>query len=123
MVGLFRRDTYNTVDETLSASSLTSYITHWVVQTQDKQEQLNEALVEYSRNGLPKIPDLLTLGRPVYNPSSFQLERHWTDIVDRHDSLTKRQRDQQEAIWELLSTEVEYIKKLRSIIDVRESLE
>jgi pleckstrin homology domain-containing family G member 5 len=75
-------------------------------------------LIEYSRNGLPKIPDLLTLGRPHYGPSAFHLERHWTDIVDGHESLSKRQRDQQEAIWELLSTEVEYIRKLRAVIDV-----
>lgn len=88
------------------------------IQTQDKQEQLNEALVEYSRNGLPKIPGLLTLGRPHYCPSAFQLEGHWTDIVDKHETLSKRQRDQQEAIWELLTTEVEYIRKLRAVIDV-----
>jgi len=65
------------------------------------------------------MPDLLTLGRPHYAPSVFQLERHWVDIVVNHDRLNKRQRDQQEAIWELLSTEVEYIRKLRTIIDVR----
>ena len=32
--------------------------------------------------------------------------------------MTKRERDQQEAIWELLNTEVDYIKKLKVIIDV-----
>jgi len=32
--------------------------------------------------------------------------------------LTKRQHDQQEAIWELLQTEINYIKTLRVITDV-----
>ena len=65
------------------------------------------------------MPDLLTLGRPHYDQAVFVLERHWIDIVSHHDRLGKRQRDQQEAVWELLSTEVEYIRKLRAIIDVR----
>jgi len=90
-----------------------------VTQTQDKQELLTELLAGYSNNGLPKMPDLLTLGRPRYDHSVFQLERHWMDIVVNHDRLSKRRRDQQEAVWELLSTEVEYIRKLRAIIDVR----
>jgi len=90
-----------------------------MLQPQDKQEQMTELLARYCSNGLPKMPDLLTLGRPHYDYSVFQLERHWMDIVTNHDRLSKRQRDQQEAIWELLSTEVEYIRKLRAIIDVR----
>jgi len=90
-----------------------------MLQPQDKQEHLAELLAGYSRSGLPKMPDLLTLGRPHYTPSVFQLERHWIDVVANSDRLNKRQREQQEAIWELLSTEVEYIRKLRAIIDVR----
>ena len=92
------------------------------VQPQDKQEQLAELLNRYTTTGLPSMPDLITLGRPHYNQSVFQLERHWIDIVDNHSRLNKRQRDQQEAIWELLSTEVEFIRKLRAIIDVRMNL-
>ena len=33
-------------------------------------------------------------------------------------SLTKRQHDQQEAVWELLHTELSYISQIRVIIDV-----
>lgn len=88
-------------------------------QLQDKQEQLVDLLNGYSTNGLPKMPDLLTLGRPHYDTSIFHLEKHWKDIVNGHESLTKHQRDQQEAIWELLTTEVEYIRKLHVVIDVR----
>ena len=88
---------------------MAKYIDIHYVQTQDKMELLGETLVDYARNGLPKIPELLTLGRPHYGPSAFHLEHHWTDIVDDHELLSKRHRDHQEAIWELLSTEVEYI--------------
>jgi len=88
------------------------------MQAQDKQEQLSELLTHYTLHGLPKMPDCLTRGRPHYDQSAFTLERHWTDIVANHDRLNKRQRDQQEAVWELLSTEVEYLRKLRVIIDV-----
>ena len=52
----------------------------------------------------------------------FGLESSWTDIVVGYRSLDKRQRDHQEAVWELLTTEVEYIHKLRVIIDVRRSV-
>jgi len=79
---------------------------------------LSELLTSYTLHGLPKMPDCLTRGRPHYDQSAFTLERHWTDIVANHDRLNKRQRDQQEAVWELLSTEVEYLRKLRVIIDV-----
>jgi len=79
---------------------------------------LSELLTSYTLHGLPKMPDCLTRGRPHYDQSAFTLERHWTDIVANHDRLNKRQRDQQEAVWELLSTEIEYLRKLRVIIDV-----
>ena len=92
------------------------------MQAQDKQDQLSELLSSYTLHGLPKMPDSLTRGRPHYDQSAFTLERHWTDIVANHDRLNKRQRDQQEAVWELLSTEVEYLRKLRVIIDVSLSL-
>ena len=51
--------------------------------------------------------------------SLFTLERSWTDVVHDHESLDKRQRDYQEAVWELLSTELEHISKLRVVLDVR----
>jgi len=104
--------------ECCSSTTIAMMVTA-MLQPQDKQEQLAELLNRYSISGLPKMPDLLTLGRPHYDHSVFQLERHWIDIVANHDQLSKRRRDQQEAVWELLSTEVEYIRKLRAIIDVR----
>lgn len=39
-------------------------------------------------------------------------------MVENASMLTKRQHDQQEAIWELLNTELHYIKALRVIVDL-----
>jgi len=44
-------------------------------------------------------------------------------VVRDHESLDKRQRDYQEAVWELLTTELEHISKLRVIVDVRNTLD
>ena len=89
-----------------------------MVQTQDKQELLSQLLLSYTVSGLPKMPDLLTLGRPHYDQHVFHLEHYWTEIVAKYGTLSKKQRDQQKAIWELLTTEVEHIRKVRAIIDV-----
>ncbi len=40
--------------------------------------------------------------------------------VSSFQGLSKKQRNQQTRIWELLHTEVEYIQKLKVIIDVSE---
>ncbi|XP_064598754.1 uncharacterized protein LOC135465444 [Liolophura sinensis] len=85
----------------------------------EKQEQLNEVLTGYSTNGLPGLPDLMRIpGQPVYPTELFELEAHWSSLVANASSLTKRQHDQQEAIWELLQTEVQYIKSLKVITDL-----
>ncbi|XP_062847641.1 pleckstrin homology domain-containing family G member 5 [Trichomycterus rosablanca] len=47
---------------------------------------------------------------------SEAMEKSWTDIVPSHESMTKKQRHQQEALWELLHTELVYINQLTIII-------
>ncbi|KAG9276579.1 pleckstrin homology domain-containing family G member 6-like [Astyanax mexicanus] len=46
------------------------------------------------------------------------LEKSWTDIVHSHESMSKTQRHQQEALWELLQTELVYINKLTIITEL-----
>ncbi|XP_051575886.1 uncharacterized protein LOC127453508 isoform X2 [Myxocyprinus asiaticus] len=46
------------------------------------------------------------------------LEQTWTDIVRSHESMSKTQRHQQEALWELLNTELTYINKLNIAKDL-----
>ncbi|XP_056090893.1 pleckstrin homology domain-containing family G member 5 [Rhinichthys klamathensis goyatoka] len=40
------------------------------------------------------------------------LEKSWTDIVHSHEFMSKTQRHQQEALWEFLNTELNFINKL-----------
>ncbi|KAK3104745.1 hypothetical protein FSP39_009161 [Pinctada imbricata] len=88
------------------------------IKDKEKHEQLSELLNSYSSNGLPPMPDLLNIGRRQVDEALFNIEPHWSSIVDNASTLTKRQHDQQEAIWELLNTEVQYLKSLRVITDL-----
>ncbi|RUS79073.1 hypothetical protein EGW08_013159, partial [Elysia chlorotica] len=86
----------------------------------ERQDQLNELLGRYSTHGLPPLPELLALGRPKLDDSSLvilELEPRWQSIVDSNTNMTKKQQEHQEAVWELLQTEVSYIKQIRVIID------
>ena len=72
-----------------------------------------------SSSDLPSMPDLLMMGTTQYDSAMFDIETHWTSVVGTPPSeLSKKQKDQQEAIWELLHTEVQYIRKLQVVIDV-----
>ncbi|XP_067658142.1 pleckstrin homology domain-containing family G member 5-like isoform X3 [Haliotis asinina] len=84
----------------------------------EKLEQLNEILSNYSQNGLPPPPPLLELGKEPIKEEVYVLESHWSAIVDHASQLSKRQHDQQEAIWELLQTELSYISQIRVITEV-----
>jgi len=46
------------------------------------------------------------------------LEDGWQSVVTSAGALNEKHRQQQTAIWELLSTEVAYIRTLRVITDV-----
>jgi len=81
---------------------------------------LSDILAGYSCNGLPTsdVADDADDDEAT-SQSQFILEQSWTDVVRDHESLDKRQRDYQEAVWELLTTELDHISKLRVIVDVR----
>ena len=48
----------------------------------------------------------------------YSLEDNWTDIVESHAQLSERLKAQQTALWELISTELAYIRTLKVIQDV-----
>ncbi|KAL3125304.1 hypothetical protein niasHT_000057 [Heterodera trifolii] len=50
--------------------------------------------------------------------SILELEAHWTNFVHINKLLNKRQSDQQEAIWEIITTERRYILQLQSLEDM-----
>ncbi|KAK6308343.1 hypothetical protein J4Q44_G00216140 [Coregonus suidteri] len=88
----------------------------------DRMEQLQNKLQSYTLFGLPKVPPQLSFHQDSWEEeeeeTSFALEDSWTQLLDNPETLTRRQFQQQEAIWELLHTEATYIKKLRVITDL-----
>ena len=48
----------------------------------------------------------------------FYLEENWRQIVKNASNLDKKTQGQQDALWELISTEVFYIKRLKVITDL-----
>ncbi|XP_060561029.1 pleckstrin homology domain-containing family G member 5-like [Ruditapes philippinarum] len=90
----------------------------WISKDKEKQDQLNELLNNYSSNGLPPFPSLVQFEHSQFDDSVFSIDADWRSIVDNSQHLTKRQQDQQEAIWELLHTEIQYIRSIRVISDL-----
>ncbi|XP_065061451.1 uncharacterized protein LOC135688509 isoform X2 [Rhopilema esculentum] len=45
----------------------------------------------------------------------FFMEESWTLVIDHPEELPKKRKDQQEAIWELLTTESNYLQRLNLI--------
>ncbi|XP_046850593.1 pleckstrin homology domain-containing family G member 5-like isoform X2 [Xenia sp. Carnegie-2017] len=76
-----------------------------------KIEQVLPRLLQYySENGLENDSKANNS-----NQQQFYMENSWSDIVENYENLSKNVRDQQEAIWELLTTEIAYINKLQVI--------
>nr|XP_021499936.1 pleckstrin homology domain-containing family G member 5 isoform X4 [Meriones unguiculatus] len=95
----------------------------------DKMEQLECKLHAYSLFGLPRMPRRLRFDHDSWeeeeeddeedeDSASLRLEDSWRELIDGHEKLTRRQCHQQEAVWELLHTEVSYIRKLRVITNL-----
>ncbi|XP_072442511.1 pleckstrin homology domain-containing family G member 5-like isoform X3 [Chiloscyllium punctatum] len=86
----------------------------------DKMDLLQSKLHTYSMFGLPKLPAQLRFDQDSWEEeeTSLYLESSWQEIIDAPEKLTRKQCHQQEALWELLNTEVAYMKKLRVITDL-----
>ncbi|CAH7447272.1 pleckstrin homology domain-containing family G member 5 [Phodopus roborovskii] len=95
----------------------------------DKMEQLEGKLHAYSLFGLPRMPRRLRFDHDSWEEeegddeedgdcASLRLEDSWRELIDGHEKLTRRQCHQQEAVWELVHTEVSYIRKLRVITNL-----
>uniref|UniRef100_A0AAR2INT0 Pleckstrin homology domain containing, family G (with RhoGef domain) member 5b n=1 Tax=Pygocentrus nattereri TaxID=42514 RepID=A0AAR2INT0_PYGNA len=85
----------------------------------DRVEQLQSKLHSYTVFGLPKMPQQLSFHRDSWEEEpNLELEESWKELLENPEMLPKRQCHQQEAIWELLQTESDYIKKLHVITDL-----
>ncbi|XP_051517811.1 pleckstrin homology domain-containing family G member 5 isoform X2 [Myxocyprinus asiaticus] len=88
----------------------------------DRVELLHTKLQAYAQFGLPKVPSQLAFHQDSWEEEeeepNLTLEDSWRELLENPESLSRRQFQQQEAIWELIQTEATYIKKLRVIIDL-----
>ncbi|XP_071946054.1 pleckstrin homology domain-containing family G member 5-like isoform X11 [Antedon mediterranea] len=82
--------------------------------------ELEDKLQLYMEEGLPEFPALLSFNRKKEDISGLlELEESWKEIYSGDPTaLTKQQRDQQEAMWEIIFTEASYLKKLNIIVDL-----
>lgn len=103
----------------------------------EKMDQLSELLNQYSQHGIPDYNSHYHhhLSHPLRQQSSHDssisvdhnssnvydclyLEEHWRCLVKDSKNMPKKLQSQQDAIWELLHTEVFYIKRLKVISDL-----
>lgn len=56
--------------------------------------------------------------RFFFFPGPFQLEENWRELLEGSENLPERLQQQQDAIWELLQTELAYIRTLTVVKDV-----
>uniref|UniRef100_A0A672NRL4 Pleckstrin homology and RhoGEF domain containing G5 n=1 Tax=Sinocyclocheilus grahami TaxID=75366 RepID=A0A672NRL4_SINGR len=88
----------------------------------DRVELLHTKLQAYTQFGLPKVPFQLAFHQDSWEEEeeepNLTLEESWRQLLEDPESLSRRQFQQQEAIWELFQTEASYIKKLRVITDL-----
>lgn len=64
-----------------------------------------------------KILKQSSIEQSVYDEEMY-LENDWSSIVKNQNELSKKLHNQQDAIWELVTTEVSYISKLRVITNL-----
>ena len=84
-------------------------------------EGLVVQLDSYSRLGIPKLQHLTAFPDPAEDQveeALYSLEEDWTSIVEGAAGLSDRVRAQQTALWELINTELAFIRTLKVIQDV-----
>ncbi|XP_017778525.1 PREDICTED: pleckstrin homology domain-containing family G member 5 isoform X2 [Nicrophorus vespilloides] len=84
--------------------------------TKQIMEQLIEQLHNYSKVGVPNS-QAYPQGQSEATDALYKLEDDWRHIIDVSE-LSERQQKQQTALWELIKTEVAYIKTLKVVTDL-----
>ncbi|XP_014483055.1 PREDICTED: pleckstrin homology domain-containing family G member 5 isoform X2 [Dinoponera quadriceps] len=82
-----------------------------------KMDLLTAQLDEYNKHGVPKDISL-HYDLAINEEALYKLEDDWRHIVENSDQLTEKQQQQQTALWELIQTEVAYIKTLMVVTDL-----
>ncbi|XP_052122364.1 pleckstrin homology domain-containing family G member 5 isoform X2 [Frankliniella occidentalis] len=78
-----------------------------------KMGALSEQLDNFTKYGIPKEHKSTETDERLYH-----LEDNWRGLLDGSDTLPERLQQQQDAVWELLQTELAYIRTLTVVKDV-----
>ncbi|KAK9744014.1 RhoGEF domain [Popillia japonica] len=81
-----------------------------------RMEQLTELLNNYTTYGVPSS-QIYPQGQVESLDALYKLEGDWREIIN-YKELPERQQQQQTALWELIKTEVAYIKTLKVVTDL-----
>ncbi|XP_066213683.1 pleckstrin homology domain-containing family G member 6 isoform X1 [Saccopteryx leptura] len=85
-----------------------------------KVRELEERLYKFSVYGMPRLPpedrQHWEIGKD--SDSSPTIEKSWKELVPGHEEMSLELCHQQEALWELLTTELIYIRKLKIMTDL-----
>ncbi|KAJ8918331.1 hypothetical protein NQ315_008024, partial [Exocentrus adspersus] len=104
-------------DSDQSKKQIKQRLTAFFGNTKDtKYEALIDQLDKYSKQGIPHILKY-PQGQCESVDALYRLEDDWRDIINFSD-LSEKQQQQQTALWELIKTEVAYIKTLKVVTDL-----
>ncbi|XP_029415663.1 pleckstrin homology domain-containing family G member 6 isoform X2 [Nannospalax galili] len=84
------------------------------------QLQLERRLHTFSMFGIPRLPpeDRRHWEIGEGGDSGLTIEKSWKELVPGHKEMSQELCHQQEALWELLTTELSYVRKLKIMTDL-----
>ncbi|XP_006862824.1 PREDICTED: pleckstrin homology domain-containing family G member 6 [Chrysochloris asiatica] len=85
-----------------------------------KTRELERRLKIFSMFGMPRLPpeDRRHWEIGEGSDSNLDTEKSWRELVPGHKEMSREFCHQQEALWELLTTEVIYVRKLKIMTDL-----
>uniref|UniRef100_A0A2K5D037 Pleckstrin homology and RhoGEF domain containing G6 n=1 Tax=Aotus nancymaae TaxID=37293 RepID=A0A2K5D037_AOTNA len=85
-----------------------------------KAHELEVRLHTFSMFGMPRLPpeDRQHWEIGEGGDSSLTIEKSWRELVPGHKEMSRELCHQQEALWELLTTELIYVRKLKIMTDL-----
>ncbi|XP_051011360.1 pleckstrin homology domain-containing family G member 6 isoform X2 [Acomys russatus] len=85
-----------------------------------RAHELEVRLHTFSMFGMPRLPpeDRRHWEIGEGGDSSLPMEKSWKELVLGHKEMSRELCHQQEALWELLSTELTYLRKLKIMTDL-----
>ncbi|XP_053413778.1 pleckstrin homology domain-containing family G member 6 isoform X1 [Nycticebus coucang] len=85
-----------------------------------KAHELEMRLHTFSMFGMPRLPpdDRRRWEIGEGGDSGLAIEKSWRELVPGHKEMSRELCHQQEAVWELLTTELIYVRKLKIMTDL-----